>query len=196
MADDLRVVKSRRAIRGTLFALMSEKPLAKITISELCTRAEINRKTFYRHYREIGDVITELENEILGEFSAIMRTGKKSVLDVGAAIRDISAVIEQRREFFMGLTKLNSDLFSNGKIKAMLCRMVSVSLKNVGAVDDEATLRAAAEFTVSGVLSLYSAWFDGGCRGDLDFLTEVAVKMVTRGLSAFVSPEKLTAMRL
>lgn len=196
MAEDLRVVKSRRAIRSTLFALMSEKPLAKITISEICGRAEINRKTFYRHYREIGDVITELENEILGEFSAIMRTGNKSVLDVGAAIRDISAVIERRREFFTGLMKLNPDLFSNGKIKAMLCRMISVSLKNVGAVDDEATLRAAAEFTVSGVLSLYSAWFDGGCAGDLELLTEIAVKMTTKGLSAFVSEEKLSEMKL
>lgn len=196
MADDLRVVKSRRAIRSTLFTLMSEKPLEKITISELCTRAEINRKTFYRHYREIGDVITELENEILAEFSAIMRTGKKSVLDVGAAIRDIGAVIEQRREFFMGLMKLNPDLFSGGKIKAALCRMISVSLKSVGAVDDEETLRAAAEFTVSGVLALYSAWFDSGCKGDPEYLTEVAVRMTTRGLSAFVSAEKLSAMRL
>lgn len=196
MADDLRVVKSRRAIRNTLFALMSKKPLSKITVSEICARAEINRKTFYRHYRTIGDVIEELEDEILNEFSAIMRTGNKSVLDVGAAIRDISAMVERRRDFFAGLMKLNPDLFSNGKIKAMLCRMISVSLKNVGALDDETTLRAAAEFTVSGVLSLYAAWFDNGCRDDLAFLTEASVKMTTKGLSAFVSEEKLSEMRL
>lgn len=196
MSSDLRVVKTRRVIRDTLFELMGEKPLSKITISEICARAEINRKTFYRHYRTIGDVITELENEILNDFSAIMRTGNKSVLDVGAAIRDISAVIERRRDFFAGLMKLNPDLFSNGKIKAMLCRMISVSLKNVGALDDETTLRAAAEFTVSGVLSLYAAWFDGGCQGDLAFLTDVSVKMTTKGLSAFVSEEKLSEMQL
>ncbi|MCX4356011.1 MAG: TetR/AcrR family transcriptional regulator [Oscillospiraceae bacterium] len=196
MSGDLRVVKTRRVIRNTLFEMMSEKPLSKITISEICARAEINRKTFYRHYRTVGDVITELENEILNEFSAIMRTGNKSVLDAGSAIRDISAVVERRRDFFAGLMKLNPDLFSNGKIKAMLCRMISVSLKNVGALDDETTLRAAAEFTVSGVLSLYAAWFDGGCKDDLAFLTEVSVKMTTKGLSAFVSEEKLSKLRL
>ncbi|MEZ3438933.1 MAG: TetR/AcrR family transcriptional regulator [Oscillospiraceae bacterium] len=196
MSGDLRVVKTRRVIRNTLFEMMSEKPLSKITISEICARAEINRKTFYRHYRTVGDVITELENEILNEFSAIMRTGNKSVLDAGSAIRDISAVVERRRDFFAGLMKLNPDLFSNGKIKAMLCRMISVSLKNVGALDDETTLRAAAEFTVSGVLSLYAAWFDGGCKDDLSFLTEVSVKMTTKGLSAFVSEEKLSKLRL
>ena len=196
MSGDLRVVKTRRVIRNTLFEMMSEKPLSKITISEICARAEINRKTFYSHYRTVGAVITELENEILNEFSAIMRTGNKSVLDAGSAIRDISAVVERRRDFFAGLMKLNPDLFSNGKIKAMLCRMISVSLKNVGALDDETTLRAAAEFTVSGVLSLYAAWFDGGCKDDLSFLTEVSVKMTTKGLSAFVSEEKLSKLRL
>ncbi|MBD5129955.1 MAG: TetR/AcrR family transcriptional regulator [Ruminococcaceae bacterium] len=196
MSGDLRVVKTRRVIRNTLFELMGEKPLSKITISEICARAEINRKTFYRHYRAVGDVIEELENEILGEISAIMRTGNKSVLDVGAAIRDISAMVERRRDFFAGLMKLNPDLFSNGKIKAMLCRMISVALKNIGALYDETTLRAAAEFTVSGVLSLYAAWFDNGCKDDLAFLTEVSVKMTTKGLSAFVSEEKLSEMRL
>lgn len=195
-SGDLRVIKTRRNIRNTLFELMSEKELSRITISEVCARAEINRKTFYRHYRTIGDVIAELENEILGEFSAIMRKGNKSVLDAGAAIRYISTVIEQRREFFARLMKHNPDLFSKGKIKSMLCRMISVSLKNVGAVDNEETLRAAAEFTVSGVLSLYAAWFDEGCKTDPAFITDVAVRMTTKGLLAFVSEEKLSEMRL
>lgn len=193
---DLRVVKTRLIIRNALFELMSEKPLSKITISEICARAMINRKTFYRHYRCTDDVITELENEILNEFSEILRSKNKSILDAGAVIRDISATIDRRREFFMRLTKQNPDLFSKGKIKAMLCRMITVALKNVGAIEDEATLNAAAEFTVSGILSLYSAWFDSGCKNDLSFLTEVSVKMVTKGLTAFVSEEKLTEMNL
>lgn len=193
---DLRVVKTRGVIRNALFELMSEKPLPKITISEICARAAVNRKTFYRHYRCTGDVITELENEILDEFSEILRSKNKSILDAGAVIRDISAVIDSRREFFMRLTKQNPDLFSKGKIKAVLCRMIAVALKNIGAIEDEPTLNAAAEFTVSGVLSLYSAWFDGGCGNDLPFLTEVSVKMATKGLAAFVSEEKLNEMSL
>ncbi len=194
--SDLRVVKTRRVIRSALFKLMSEKELSKITVSELCACAEINRKTFYRHYRTIPDVIEELEGEILGEFSEIMRTSGGSVLDVGAVIRDISLVVARRREFFMSLMKHNSDLFGNGRIKEALRRTLMVALKKVGTITDEPTLRAAAEFTVSGVLSLYAAWFDSGCEDDLNFLTEVSVKMVTSGLMAFVSEDKLSEMRL
>ena len=195
--EDLRVIKTKSSIRNALFELMSEKELAKITISEICVRAKINRKTFYSHYRAPGDVIEELENEVLDEFSAILRRGGESILDVGAAIRDISATIEQRREFFKQFMRMNPDLFNKGKIKAMLCRVIIVSLKNAGAMtDNETALKAAANFSISGVLALYSAWFDGDCKEELPFITETAVNMVTRGLSAYVSEEKLSAMRL
>ena len=194
---DLRVIKTKSAIRSALFELMSEKALAKITISEICVRAKINRKTFYSHYRSADDVIEELENEVLNEFSAILRRGGESILDIGAAIRDISATIEQRREFFKQFMRQNPDLFNKGKIKAMLCRVITVSLKNAGALtENESALKAAAEFSISGVLALYSAWFDGDCKEDLSFITDTAVNMVTRGLSAYVSEEKLYAMRL
>lgn len=191
--DDLRVVKTKAAIRDALFGLMSEKELAKITISEICVRARINRKTFYAHYRAPSDVIEELENEVLEEFSAILRSGGDSLLNVSAAIRDISATIEQRREFFKQFMSQNPDLFNKGKIKAMLCRVITVSLKNAGALaESEETLRAAAEFSISGVLSLYSAWFDGDCKDDLGFITNTAINMVTRGLSAYLPEDKLS----
>lgn len=197
MREDLRVVKTKECIRSALFELMSEKRFEKITISEICVRARINRKTFYRHYTATADVIEELENEVLAEFSAVLRRGGNSLLDVGAAIRDISATIEQRREFFKSITRQNPDLFNTGKLKAMLCRVLTVSMKNAGALaENEKALNAAAEFSVSGVLALYSAWFDGDCTDDLTFITETAVNMVTRGLSAYISEEKLSAMRL
>lgn len=194
--SDLRVVKTRRVIRNALFKLMSEKELSKITVSELCVCAEINRKTFYRHYRTIPDVIEELEGEILDEFAEILRTSGRSVLDAGAVIRSISLVVVQRRDFFVSLMKRNSDLFGSGRIKEALRRTLMAALRNVGTLTDDQTLRAASEFTVSGVLSLYSAWFNGGCEDDLDFLTEISVKMVTSGLMAFVPEEKLSEMRL
>ncbi len=197
MREDLRVVKTKECIRTALFELMGEKRFEKITISEISARARINRKTFYRHYTSPSDVIEELENEVLAEFSATLRRGGDSLLDVGAAIRDISTTIEQRKEFFKSFMRQNPDIFNKGKLKAMLCRVITVSMRNAGALtENEKALNAAAEFSVSGVLALYSAWFDSDCADDLQFITETAVNMITRGLSAYVSEEKLNAMNL
>lgn len=196
MADnDLRVIKTRRNIRGALIELMREKELGAISVSELSMRAMINRKTFYRHYRTVNDVVTELENEILSEFSDILKSANKSVLDVGSVFREISGLITKRKELF-DLMKINPDIFNNGKIKAMLRRTLEVSLKNINALSDENTLSAVSEFMVSGVLALYAGWFDGGCSGDLEFLTNISVKMVTEGLRGFITDDKLSAISL
>ena len=194
-SSDLRVIKTRRTIRETLIALMGEKELSDITVSELSARAMINRKTFYRHYRTVADVVTELENEILSEFSDILRSSNNSVLDAGVVFRDIGELIVRRRELF-DLMKLNPDVFNNGRIKAMLRRALEVSLRNIGALKDEATISAVSEFMVSGVLALYADWFDNGCTGDLAFLTDISVKMVTEGLRGFTTDEKLSAISL
>ena len=195
-ATDLRIIKTRRTIRNALVDLMSEKELSAVTISELSARAEINRKTFYRHYRTISDVVAELENEILSEFSEIIKNGTDSLLNIGAVFRDISALVERRRDFFVRLMTYNHDLFNNGKIKAMLRKTLSVSLRKAGAAMGEQSIKAVSEFLISGVLALYADWFDNNCEGSLDFITEISVNMATGGLGSFLSAAELSAVRL
>ncbi len=44
--EDRRTQYSKMVIRDTLFELMREKPINKITVKELCERAAGNRSTF------------------------------------------------------------------------------------------------------------------------------------------------------
>ncbi|MBQ4165568.1 MAG: TetR/AcrR family transcriptional regulator [Oscillospiraceae bacterium] len=194
--EDLRVIKTRRLIKNALIELMAEKEVAAITITELSAKALINRKTFYRHYETVAEVVTELENEILSEFAEALRNANKSCLDVGGVVSDISALIVRRRDYFAKMTKLNPELFSKGRIKAMLRRAVEVSLRNYGGITDRETLAAVSQFAVSGVLSLYAEWFDNGCHGSLDFVTDVCRRMLTSGLSAYVEADKLADIKL
>ena len=154
---DLRVIKTRQTIRNALSSLMSEMELSDITITALCSRAQINRKTFYRHYRSISDVITEFENELLADFSEILKKSKTSMFDIGAVLGEISALISGNRDYFVSLLALNPELFSGGRVKAMLRRAIEIALRDIGAIQDERTLHMLSEYTVSGVLSLYSA---------------------------------------
>ena len=188
---DLRVIKTRQAIRIALISLLSEKELSDITISELSARAQVNRKTFYQHYRSISDVVTEFENELLSDFSDILKTSNTSIFNIGSVLGEISALISSNQEYFVKLLKLNPELFSTGRVKAMLRRAIEIALRDVCVVNDEQTLHALSEFTVSGVLSLYSAWFDSGCTGSLDVITDIARRMTTDGLRGFVPAEKL-----
>lgn len=42
-----------------LLSLLEEKDLEYITVKELCSRAGVNRSTFYLHYETISDLVDE-----------------------------------------------------------------------------------------------------------------------------------------
>lgn len=179
MEQDLRVIKTRRIIRSTFMDLLSEKPMARITISELCRRAEINRKTFYRHYTDLSDAAAELENEILDEFSRGF--GSESISSAGAVIANVGRVIGERPDFYRSLMRHNPDTFNNGRLKEALCRMITAVEKNRNPETDESTLKAASDFVVSGVFALYAEWFENG--GDWDFISSVSVRLAENTLA-------------
>lgn len=64
---DLRVKKTRRAIRSAFYELIKEKPLEKITVREIAERAEINKTTFYAHYETVYDLVDQLQQEAVAE---------------------------------------------------------------------------------------------------------------------------------
>ena len=67
-AEYRSAIRSRKLIIDALADLLQEKPLDKITVTDVVSRADINRGTFYAHFRDIPDVVDHL---IQQTFSAI-----------------------------------------------------------------------------------------------------------------------------
>jgi AcrR family transcriptional regulator len=64
MKKDLRVIKTKANLHDALVSLLNEKTLDKISISELCKVATINRGTFYLHYKDVNELFDELFDTI------------------------------------------------------------------------------------------------------------------------------------
>lgn len=54
--NDLRVIKTKKAINDSFLKLLQNRPLSKISIAELARDAQINKGTFYLHYRDVYDL--------------------------------------------------------------------------------------------------------------------------------------------
>lgn len=67
--NDRRVLRTRRAIQRSLLRLLETQPMDRVTVTQLAEAADINRKTFYAHYREVGEVLEDVEDEVVGVFS-------------------------------------------------------------------------------------------------------------------------------
>lgn len=62
--EDLRVVKTIEAIKRSFSELICEKPYGRITVKELCERAQINKKTFYNYYETMDALVAEMQDEM------------------------------------------------------------------------------------------------------------------------------------
>ncbi|MCZ8518364.1 MULTISPECIES: TetR/AcrR family transcriptional regulator [Paenibacillus] len=65
---DRRVRKTRLAIQQAFLSLMKEKGLQAVTVGDITARADINRATFYAHYRDKQDLISQAIAEVLDEW--------------------------------------------------------------------------------------------------------------------------------
>ncbi|MEI3163606.1 MAG: TetR/AcrR family transcriptional regulator [Lachnospirales bacterium] len=66
---DLRIIKSKNAIKNAFLDLMEEKGYANITITDIAKRAMINRKTFYIHFETKEALYNSISNELLSILS-------------------------------------------------------------------------------------------------------------------------------
>ena len=62
--EDLRIQKTVTAIKESFEELICEKEYPEITVTELCARAMINKKTFYHYYPTLDDLLAEMQLEL------------------------------------------------------------------------------------------------------------------------------------
>ncbi len=68
-AADRRTKYTRKVIRDALMELLKTKPYSKITVTEICRLAEINRGTFYIHYYDVDDVLDDILEQSFSDVS-------------------------------------------------------------------------------------------------------------------------------
>ncbi|HIS25724.1 MAG TPA: TetR/AcrR family transcriptional regulator [Candidatus Pullilachnospira intestinigallinarum] len=64
---DKKVAKTKKSIINAFLELRSKKALEKITVRELCEKAEINKSTFYTHFKDIYDLSEYLETQLVDQ---------------------------------------------------------------------------------------------------------------------------------
>lgn len=80
--DDLRVIKTRKLIYQTLLELMKEKTFEEIKVSDICSKAMINRSTFYAHYEDKYELLVDFLSNLKEEFAYELNESCKENLSI------------------------------------------------------------------------------------------------------------------
>lgn len=175
--EDRRAQYSRRVIREALYELMKEKPLNKITVTEICALADVNRSTFYAYYTDIFD----LHRKILKEFYEIQRGYINRVLEILKG-KDITRLtisdFQEISRAYLSTVKENQTVYrfvfnGNASRAALtsidkvyfheLSRSMSAELKQI--------FRRSFTFVSGGTASLIVDWLEKDCADPLEQLS-------------------------
>jgi len=70
--QDRRAKRTAMQIKETMYAFMQKKAIHEITVSEICKVCQINRATFYDHYRDVFDLVQNMEQDQLQALQELM----------------------------------------------------------------------------------------------------------------------------
>lgn len=113
--------KTRKLIKKIFAEMLSEKKdLEKLSVSELCKRADISRGSFYSHYDDIYGVAEEYENELIDTFFDNVRlVNSKNIIQF---IDTIFEFLRQNDENYKLLCKSNDLLFAANKLSPIVTK--------------------------------------------------------------------------
>lgn len=103
---DARVRYTRMIIEKSFLELLQEKPVAKITVTELCQKAQINRATFYKHYLDVPELLERIEEDL---FNQIRKAFGAKQLELKAFMLEMLRYTYREQERFFALGGENGD---------------------------------------------------------------------------------------
>ena len=184
--SDRRVKYTKMILKKSITELLTEKPIEKITVKEICERADVNRGTFYSHYSDQFDLYNSIIGELIeGVFERLgdfLTSGRQDLL------KSVALVYEYIKEnsTLVGVLLQSNTGYS---LDTQLCEIIEkVYLKNIkNNVSDDSIVDAAYSFMASGNIGLIKYWINTGMEKSVEEMASLSVRISTAGLSA-ISP--------
>ena len=92
--DDLRIIKTRRAIEQAFFRLLQQMDFETITVRKLCDEAMVGNATFYYHYQDKCDLAEQVGRRCIQEIRAGIHAHRDDVKRRAAGIRAVDHMTE------------------------------------------------------------------------------------------------------
>lgn len=166
MKQDEKSLSTKRALAASLKKLMEKKPLSKITVSEIISDCNVNRKTFYYHFQDIYDllkwILEEEAIEVVKKFDLLV--------DYQEAISFVIDYVEANKHIincaydFLGREGMKYFLYSD--FAGIVWMLIEGFEKQMNVHVDENFKKFLCEFYTEALAGMLINWFrDKGPNG-------------------------------
>ena len=183
---DRRVRKTKRQLRAALTELMMEKSVGEITVREIAEVADVNRGTFYAHYRDVNDLLKQLEDNIfvrLEEISVSHSDGDPEE-SLYKYLVDMLTLCADSSDIYGALVCRNGDMeFQNKFFETLKDQYVHNYLMK-SCTADEKVINMYCSYFVSGMLSIVKDWINSGLRETPEEMAQYGRDFIFNGIQA------------
>lgn len=183
MKMDRRVRRTKRQLRAALTSLMLEKDISAITVHEITELADVNRGTFYSHYKDVNDLLYQLEENLfikLDEVS-LKHSTEDTPENTYQFILEILSLVGSNADLCKALLCFNGDLNFQRRLSQALKDQFFHRYLALTYPTEESRLEYYCTFIVSGMLSITGDWLRGDTRDSPEALARICVDFISRG---------------
>lgn len=174
---DRRVLVTKTLLQRALAELMSERPISKISVREICQTAGVNRSTFYGHYADQYDLLRQIECEVIENLEIYLAhyTDDRMPIKEGNLKGILEYAKENARLFTMLLQEksFQEDLFKLVKIVPFQYETQGWEKKYI------------LDFAISGCISTLHKWLKEGTPEPPTEMAALILKLIYGGLLSF-----------
>lgn len=181
---DRRIKYTKMVLRQSLLELLEEQPISKVTVTDLCARADVNRNTFYSHYQSPFHLLMQIEDELYEE---IMRSVERSLsaLTLHTFLLEVCQSIAANGDLCRILLSEHGD-------KEFLRRVMQVahdwSIAEWSAQPstlDREGMELLYSFAANGSIAVIEGWIKSGMQKSPQEIATLIENMTRSGQAAF-----------
>ncbi|MDO4289778.1 MAG: TetR/AcrR family transcriptional regulator [Eggerthellaceae bacterium] len=186
---DRRIARTRRALRRALIELTEERGLDGFTVNDLCARADLNRGTFYNHFRDKDDLLVTLEDEVMeGLFRFRGEINKITLVDLAKLkvskeplplLVELFDYLGEQADFLHAMLGPGGDVKFAPRLRDSICSDLILGLLHERYRSDPTPfVQYYVAFYASAYVGVITRWLEGGMQESSEDMARIAMRLL------------------
>ena len=181
---DRRIRKTKKALFDSLLQLLEKQPINKVSVSDLCALADVNRSSFYKYYSDPFDMLEQIERNFFEDFS--------TTWNVYIAQHSFSEIVLVFVNKIFESQNFCRILFNPHRNTQLLEQLLQVAystcitdFKKRNPDADNSQLEYLYAFLVHGSLGIIKQWLNNNCEESPDIIADLIKQISTHGMQCY-----------
>ena len=185
--DSFKVNQTKQIIKDAFIELYKNNPIDKISIKEITTLKSLNRGTFYIHFKDIYDLLEQIENEFLSDVEEIAsrmlltdKSFEENFKNSNAGYLEVLKYVKQKEKNITVLFGTNQNSAFIRRFKNHIKKILHSNLKNFKLMNSEIS-EFSLEYISSANMGIIIYWVETGMKIPEEDLVQMMGNFLFKG---------------